>query len=170
MWSEREGFGTAQENFDGLYGIPDDDDFWKLAIGDPGPVQLFDFPVYGRGAMTLQVLRNQVGDTDFFKILNEWAKRNAGKTVNTQQFIALAESISHQDLQSLFDVWLSAGKPAGYAAAPAITTGPLMSGRAVAPTHSTPSLKSLPAATRNLAERLRDRPGNPFKNGPLKGN
>ena len=39
LWSEREGFGTAQENFDGAYyGIPDEDtDFWGLAIGDPGP-------------------------------------------------------------------------------------------------------------------------------------
>ena len=171
LWSEREGFGTAQENFDfARTGSPTTTRSGQLAIGDPGPVALFDFPVYARGAMTLQALRNEVGDNDFFQILKEWAKTQAGKTVTTAEFIALAERISHKELDALFDAWLSAGKPAGYAAAPAITTGPLMSGRAVAPTHSTPIVE-VPAEPprRNLAERLRDRPGNPFKNGPLKG-
>ena len=38
LWSEREGLGTAQEIFDSLYdGIPADDPFWSLTIGDPGP-------------------------------------------------------------------------------------------------------------------------------------
>ena len=35
LWSEREGFGTAQENYDGACTIPDDDSFWEMAIGDP---------------------------------------------------------------------------------------------------------------------------------------
>ncbi len=53
-----EGFGTAQEIFDGLIEVPEDDFLWEMAIGDPGPIQLFDFPVYARGAMTLQALRD----------------------------------------------------------------------------------------------------------------
>ena len=36
LWSEREGLGTAQEIFDSLAGIPGDDPFWSLTIGDPG--------------------------------------------------------------------------------------------------------------------------------------
>ena len=72
--------------------------------------------------MTLQALRMQVGDTAFFKILTEWTKRYAGGTVTTAQFIALSEEISHQDLGDLFDAWLSAGKPAGYAAAASAVT------------------------------------------------
>jgi aminopeptidase N len=63
--------------------------------------------------MTLQVLRNQVGDRDFFRILRAWAKRKAGGNGTTGQFIALAERISGQQLDALFDTWLfRAGKPA----------------------------------------------------------
>ena len=107
LWSEREGLGTAQENFDAFYnGIPDDDPFWALTIGDPGPGDEFDFPVYARGAMTLQQLRLTVGDHDFFEILKRWAKTQAGGNVTTDQFIALAEKVSGQDLGDLFETWL----------------------------------------------------------------
>jgi aminopeptidase N len=66
-----------------------------------------------RGAMTLQVLRNQVGDRDFFRILRAWAARKAGGNGTTGQFVTLAERISGQQLDELFDTWLfTAGKPA----------------------------------------------------------
>ena len=62
--------------------------------------------------MTLQVLRNQVGDRDFFRILGAWAARKAGGNGTTSQFIALAERISGEQLDELFDAWLfTAGKP-----------------------------------------------------------
>ena len=165
MWGEQEGFGTAQEVFDSLIEIPEDDFLWEMAIGDPGPIQLFDFPVYARGAMTLQALRMQVGDAAFFKILKEWTKRYAGGTVTTAQFIALSEEISHQDLGELFDAWLSAGKPAGYAAAASAATRKSLTARQpAAARHATRSLESMPAGSfRSLAQRLADRPGNPFK-------
>jgi hypothetical protein len=169
LWGENEGLGTAQENFEGWCSIPADDGFWDFAIGDPGPDRLFDFQVYVRGAMTLQALRMEVGDKDLFKILKEWAKRYAGDTVTTAEFIALSEQISHKDLGSLFDAWLSAGKPAACPEAPAVTRQSLMAGQSVA--HAwTRSVASLPAASRNIAERLHDRAGNPFRNAPLKGN
>jgi aminopeptidase N len=121
LWSEHEGLGTPQEIFDAIYnGIPADDPFWDVVIGDPGVEHLFDNPVYVRGAMTLQVLRNQVGDRDFFRILRAWAKRKAGGNGTTGQFIALAERISGRQLDALFDAWLfTAGKPALPAAAAA---------------------------------------------------
>jgi aminopeptidase N len=63
--------------------------------------------------MTLQVLRKVVGDRDFFRILRAWATRKAGGNGSTGQFIALAERISGQQLDALFDAWLfTAGKPA----------------------------------------------------------
>ncbi len=114
LWSEREGFGTAQENFDFFYNdfIADDDPWWDVVIGDPGPYLLFEFPVYFRGAMTLQVLRNTVGDEDFFRILRTWAQSRAGDNVTTQQFINLAERISGQQLDQLFQTWLfTPGRP-----------------------------------------------------------
>jgi hypothetical protein len=121
LWSEDQGLGTAQEIFDFWNEvIPPDDPFWSVVIGDPGPDQLFDFSVYIRGAMTLHTLRQTVGDDDFFQIMQTWAADHAGGNVTTDQFIALAESVSGQDLGSLFDTWLfTAGKPATGAAAPA---------------------------------------------------
>jgi hypothetical protein len=107
LWSEREGLGTVQENFDFWYGlIPDDDPFWAVTIGDPGSGNEFDFSVYVRGAMTLQQLRLAVGDRDFFRILKRWARSQAGGNVSTDEFIRLAEKISGQDLDALFDTWL----------------------------------------------------------------
>ena len=62
--------------------------------------------------MTLQQLRVTVGDDDFFKILRKWAKSNAGGNVTTDQFIRLAERISGQDLDDLFQAWLfTPGRP-----------------------------------------------------------
>jgi aminopeptidase N len=114
LWSGHEGLGTPQELFDLNYeGIPADDPFWDVIIGDPGIPNLFNGAVYTRGAMTLQTLRNQVGDRDFFRILRAWATRKAGGNGTTAQFIALAERISGQQLDELFDAWLfTAGRPA----------------------------------------------------------
>jgi Peptidase family M1 domain/Peptidase M1 N-terminal domain len=114
LWSEREGLGTVQENFDFFYDVvfPPDDPFWQVIIGDPGPDMLFDIAVYYRGAMTLQQLRLAVGDRAFFRILRTWATTRAGGNVTTDEFIALAEQISHQDLDALFETWLfTPGKP-----------------------------------------------------------
>jgi Peptidase family M1 domain/Peptidase M1 N-terminal domain len=125
LWSEDQGLGTAQEIFDFWYEvIPPEDPFWGVVIGDPGPEQLFDFSVYIRGGMTLHTLRLAVGDEDFFDILETWATDNAGGNVTTEEFIALAESISGQDLDALFDAWLfTAGKPDVAAAAAAAAAG-----------------------------------------------
>jgi aminopeptidase N len=114
LWSEDQGLGTTQEIFDALYnGIPADDPFWDVVIGDPGVELLFDNAVYVRGAMTLQTLRNEVGDRDFFRILRAWAARKAGGNGTTAQFVALAERLSGEQLDELFATWLfTAGKPA----------------------------------------------------------
>lgn len=106
LWSEREGLGTVQEIFDSFASIPADDPFWTTVIGDPGPDLLFDFAVYARGAMTVHALRLAVGDEDFFRILNEWATTNEGGNVSTDDFIALAEQVSGEELGPLFDEWL----------------------------------------------------------------
>ncbi len=74
---------------------------------------MFDFAVYARGALTLQALRVAVGDADFFRILKGWAHSRAGRTGTTEKFIALAEHVSGQQLDELFEAWLfTPGKPA----------------------------------------------------------
>jgi hypothetical protein len=114
LWSEDQGEASAQEIFDFFYAvIPEDDPFWQLTIGDPGPEHLFDQPVYFRGAMTLHALRVRVGDRDFFRILERWAQTRRGDNVTTDEFIAHAEKISRQELDDLFETWLfTPGKPA----------------------------------------------------------
>ena len=62
--------------------------------------------------MTLQALREKIGDPTFFRMLRDWAQRNRFGNVTTPQFIALAERESGQDLDRFFDVWLyQPGKP-----------------------------------------------------------
>ena len=108
LWSEQEGFGTPQEIFESIYAdIPADDPWWELLIGDPGPDDLFADQVYTRGAMTLQALRNTIGDRDFFRVLHRWAAADGNGS--TAEFIALAERVSGDDLDALFEAWLFTG-------------------------------------------------------------
>ena len=67
---------------------------------------MFNGTIYYRGAMTLQALREKVGDPDFFHILRYWAAQHRYGNVTTAQFIALAEDDSGMELDHFFDVWL----------------------------------------------------------------
>jgi aminopeptidase N len=117
IYTEEHGGATAQENFDDLYSIPEDDpafqDLWFPAPAAlEGPEQLFHTPVYDRGAMTLQALRVKVGDDTFFEILRSWYEDNKYGNVSTEDFIALAEEESGQGLEHFFQVWLyQEGRP-----------------------------------------------------------
>ncbi len=114
LWSDAEGLGTTQELFDFYYDEiwAPDDPFWQVIVGDPGPDLLFDNAIYYRGAMTLHQLRLEVGDRDFFKIIKTWAQTREGDNVKISEFIRLAEQISRENLDPLFDTWLfTAGKP-----------------------------------------------------------
>jgi aminopeptidase N len=63
--------------------------------------------------MTLQMLRERIGDTAFFKLLPAWTKAHRYGNANSADFIALAEKISGQQLDDLFQTWLyTTGKPA----------------------------------------------------------
>jgi aminopeptidase N len=107
LWEEHEDRATPQEIFEATYNdIPADDEFWSVVIGDPTIELLFHDAVYVRGAMTLQALRNEVGDDDFFAIIREWAASKSGGNGTTAEFIDLAEQISGQQLDDLFDLWL----------------------------------------------------------------
>jgi aminopeptidase N len=56
--------------------------------------------------MTLEALREKIGDPAFFQLLKDWATQNRYGNVTTPQFIALAERISGQDLTAFFDAWI----------------------------------------------------------------
>jgi aminopeptidase N len=98
---------TAQQHFAQVYATPADSPSWRILPGDPGRTALFaSFPVYTRGAMTLQALRQRVGDAAFFRILRAWPAQHRYSTGSTADFRALAEHISGRDLRSLFQAWL----------------------------------------------------------------
>ena len=110
---------TAQEIFDELYAIPGrrGRTFWT-ARAERDPVRrpfLFSDVVYDRGAMTLQALREKVGDFAFFRIMRGWATQNRYGNVTTRQFERYAEQISGKRLNRFFDVWLRrAEKPTSW--------------------------------------------------------
>jgi aminopeptidase N len=108
IWSEHNGHKSAQGYFDTLYNTPaSKTSFWTPPPGDPGdPAHLFDGTIYNRGAMTVQALRQKVGDDAFFRIMRTWVTDNRYGNVTTAQFIALAEQTSGMNLDHFFDVWL----------------------------------------------------------------
>ena len=106
LWSEHTGGDTAQENFDAVLAQPADDDFWTTVVADPGPFGLFLAPIYDRGAATLHALRLKVGDEAFFAGARQWLERYNDSTGTTEDFQAVYEKVSGQDLDAFFDEWV----------------------------------------------------------------
>jgi aminopeptidase N len=109
MWTEKQGKKSAHSTFKQYYSTGANAGWlWGVAPGDVGgPDHLFDWgPVYLRGAMTLQALREKVGDAVFFGIMRDWAQQHRHGTGTTAEFVAIAEAQSGMDLDAFFDVWL----------------------------------------------------------------
>ncbi|MBE1465713.1 aminopeptidase N [Kibdelosporangium phytohabitans] len=103
LGSEHIGEGTAQQLADATYQkYPADDPFWQIPPGDPGVDNNFHDVIYERGAMTLQALRNTIGDATFFKLLRIWVAQHKYSDADTGEFIALAERLSGKRLDTLF--------------------------------------------------------------------
>ncbi len=105
LWSQASGgpgtHPTAVAELAGLRATGQD-----FAIGDPGTARLYDDRLYTRGALTLHALRLTVGDERFFAILQAWAARYRGASVDTARFVALAQRISDVALDGFFHDWL----------------------------------------------------------------
>ena len=102
LWRERTGGPSAGDQARQYNGIP----VLDLPPGDPGAQELFAPSVYVRGGMTLQALRERVGDDTFFGLLRRWVDQHGGGTASTDDFVLLAEEMSGQSLGDLFDAWL----------------------------------------------------------------
>lgn len=105
LWDESRGLGSVQSVFDDWY-EGTTKRFWRLPIGRPGRAHLFDNAVYVRGAMTVHTLRREIGDDAFFALLRQWVRERRHGNGTTAQFVALAEQVSGQQLDGLFDAWL----------------------------------------------------------------
>ena len=74
--------------------------------GNPPSDNLFNPNVYQRGALTLHVLRLRVGDEAFFDILRTYTEQYEYSNASTDDFITVAEEVSGQELDDLFEAWL----------------------------------------------------------------
>jgi aminopeptidase N len=117
IWSEYRGNKSAHKWFEQLYNTPPQNlPFWNPPPGDPGDASfLFNGTIYYRGAMTLQALREKIGDPAFFALLRSWAQQNRFGNVATSGFVAAAERISGMELDPFFQTWLyEEGKPTSW--------------------------------------------------------
>ena len=106
LWEDHKSGGSA---FDVFWDV-----LWMTDLGPPGkpqPEDPFTAAVYIRGAMTLHALRWEIGDEAFFRALRQYLSRHAGGNASTSDFVEVAEQVSGQDLNDLFDAWLYAEVP-----------------------------------------------------------
>lgn len=75
-------------------------------LADPAPEHLFGFSSYIKGAWVLHMLRYQVGDATFFRLLRTWHQRFRDGVASTADLQQLAEEISGQELEVFFDQWV----------------------------------------------------------------
>lgn len=107
LWSEASGGLTATQQVSKahtrLKSLPQD-----LLLSDPGPELMFDDRLYKRGAITLHVLRQHLGDDAFFELLRTWTKSHRHGSVTTDDFVALAVSFGPDEgaVRHLFAQWL----------------------------------------------------------------
>lgn len=75
-------------------------------LSEPGDY-LFSSTVYDKGAWVLHMLRWEIGDSSFFKLLRSYFEQYRYGSASTINFISLAEKISGKDLGVFFDQWLN---------------------------------------------------------------
>jgi aminopeptidase N len=106
-WDEAQGEATGNELLKSYYDFyGEGDSFWLLKIGDPGAADLFAGEVYDRGAMTVQALRNRIGNQNLLELFRQWQSKHEHDDASIKQFISLAEKISGKNLKSFFKAWL----------------------------------------------------------------
>jgi aminopeptidase N len=105
LWSEECGAmsadALARQYYQRLRAAPQ-----NLLLTDPGPRDMFDDRVYKRGALTLHALRGQIGDKNFFALLQDWTTRYRHSTAVTDDFTGLAANYAETSLRPLWDAWL----------------------------------------------------------------
>lgn len=108
LWSEDHGDATVRELFDEAY---EDGANWAFPPGrPPGAADLSEPPVYGRGAMVVHRIREEMGDDDaFFGLVRGWLKAHRHGNASTDDFTAYVERESGLDLTELWDTWLNGG-------------------------------------------------------------
>nr|WP_258050265.1 M1 family metallopeptidase [Streptomyces finlayi] len=105
LWAEDKEDTPTRESFDAAFL---DDDNWAFPPADPpSAAELSSAPVYGRGAMVLERLRQTMDDDKaFFGLLRGWARAHRHGNASTDDFTAYAEKRTGRDLSGLWKTWL----------------------------------------------------------------
>lgn len=124
LWDEHEDpANTTKGRADALYdGNAAGTAFWEIPpAAPPTGADIFDNDaMYDRGAMTLEFLRQIVGDAKFYDLLRTWARVGKYGNATTSDFTALAEQVTGFELTAYFQDWLyEADKPTTKTASPA---------------------------------------------------
>ncbi|MFE7757355.1 M1 family metallopeptidase [Streptomyces sp. NPDC057429] len=106
LWSEDHGGAAVREHFDEAY---EDEANWAFPAGrPPGAADLSRPPVYGRGAMVVHRVREEMDDDEaFFGLVRGWLEAHRHGNASTDDFTAYAERESGLDLTELWDTWLN---------------------------------------------------------------
>ncbi|MFJ4581992.1 M1 family metallopeptidase [Streptomyces echinatus] len=108
-WLYQEDFGgpSAQETFMDLYD-GDDEALWAFPPAKPSSAaHISDTPVYERGAMVLQKIRQKTGDDTFYDIIQGWAAAHRHGNASTADFTAYVErSAPDEDFSGIWRDWL----------------------------------------------------------------
>ncbi len=103
-YNEKTGGRSANEMLNQNYGErAGDAEFWRVTMIDPTRPNLFG-PVYVRGPMALQALRNVIGDEAFFGLTRDWAQRPGSRTL--EEWMAAAQTRTTVDLDPFFQAWI----------------------------------------------------------------
>ncbi|MBT2213229.1 M1 family metallopeptidase [Actinomadura sp. NEAU-AAG7] len=110
-WAEKHGGATVHDAARATYNsrpFPDapGSPFWSVVTANPQRDTMFNARVYSGGAMALQFLRERIGDDKFFTLLRTWVAQHRHGNATTEQFTALAQKVSGQDLTQFFKEWI----------------------------------------------------------------
>lgn len=75
-------------------------------------MQLLNANSYQKGGWVLHMLRNELGDTDFWKVIRSYYQQYAGRNASTEDLQKVVESVSGKNWSVFFNQWLyRAGQP-----------------------------------------------------------
>ena len=87
----------------------------RISGEEPVGLSVYDFPpmdamyfwiVYGKGALFLDALRQEMGDEVFFDFLQEYYRRYKYGVATGEGFLEVAEQVAGRELDDLYDAWV----------------------------------------------------------------
>jgi aminopeptidase N len=103
-WEKKSGFSALQSTLNQKF-----DGFGNGTLYNPID-NLFSRMIYDKGAWVLHMLRREIGDEKFFKILREYFKKYKYKNASTEDFKNICENISGRNLKQFFEQWVYKGE------------------------------------------------------------